>query len=184
MKRGSFIPLPFACAAWDGLGGCPGGPYYGGQCCDGSLRAAVSLWLRKMWWTRHQDSEILRGAKTDDRRPTSWLHRSDLQHAKEGDMNAAKLFVPRKNQQAICCCFERRASPNTCSERPLMRVRLLSLAIVLLSACTPKPQSYEDCVLKFVKPNLSDRGALLVADACQRKFAEPAEALELHPLDE
>lgn len=59
-------------------------------------------------------------------------------------------------------------------------------SIVLAAGCTARnsPQNYEDCVLEHIKPGISDRGALLVADACQRKFSEPTKVLDLHRLDE
>lgn len=69
-----------------------------------------------------------------------------------------------------------------------IRLAVLPLlgSIILAMGCTARnaPQNYEDCVLEYIKPGLSDRGALLVADACQKKFSEPAKAFDLHPLDE
>ena len=63
-----------------------------------------------------------------------------------------------------------------------MRTRWLLLAGLVLSACAPQPNSYEDCILRYEKPGLSSAAAVAVREACRAKFPWTADS-ELLPAE-
>lgn len=50
------------------------------------------------------------------------------------------------------------------------KAALIALAILSLGSCSNEPKNYDDCILKYLKPGMTNDVAAEVMKACQRKF--------------
>jgi hypothetical protein len=51
-------------------------------------------------------------------------------------------------------------------------VSMIASVVLALGACSPEPDTYDDCILKNVKPGMSDYAVSRVAEACRNRYSK------------